>query len=101
MAFGDRHRIGQIELALGVVIPDPVENCERRRAGKRHQSGIAQADGALLRGRILLLANSHQPARRIDDQPAIAGRVAGRKPSTATPAPAASAARSRASVSTP
>ena len=74
---GDLDRIGQIELALGVVIPDPFENCERAVAAQRHQSGIAQADGALLCARVLLLADGDEGAVRCDDQAPVAGRIGG------------------------
>ena len=49
--------IGQIKLALGVVVADPFQQRERLRAVDRHQAGVAEPDGALFLARVLLLAN--------------------------------------------
>ena len=75
-------RIGQIELALGVVIPDPLQDRERAIAAQRHQPGIAQTDGALLRARVLLLADGDEGAVRCDDQAPVAGRIGRTMPRT-------------------
>jgi hypothetical protein len=77
---GNRHRIGQIELALRIVIPDPLEDCERGVAGERHQPGIAQSDPALVGTGVLLLPDGEERAGRTDDQAAIARRVGGAEP---------------------
>ena len=64
VAGGERYGIGQVELALGVVVADPAEQAERGRArAEAHDAGIAERQRALGIARVLLLADSGEPSR--------------------------------------
>ena len=75
-AVGDRHRVGQIEFALGVVVSDAIEDFERDFAAQRHQPAVAQIDLALEVARVPLLADGHQ-AVPVHHEAAVAGRIGG------------------------
>ena len=45
---GGSNDVGQIILTLGIVVADPVEQAEQLTPVDGHNTGIAQADGALL-----------------------------------------------------
>ena len=45
---GDLDDVGEVVFALGIGVADLVEQCQRLRAGDRHQAAIAEADRALV-----------------------------------------------------
>ena len=84
MPSRDRDRVGQIEFALGVAIADLLEDFERDVAAQAPSARRCTdrcARSASLAS--LLLADRDEPMA-VHDQPAVAGRIGGRKPSTAT-----------------
>ncbi len=73
---GDRDEVGQIKFARGVVGADRLQHLERARARKRHRAGVAAADRALRRARVLVFADGDEHAVALD-QPSVACRVGG------------------------
>ncbi len=74
--IGDLDDIGQVELALGVVVADRIEQAERIGARERHQAAIAEIDAALLGAAVAILADrGKRPVAH--DQPAVACRRIG------------------------
>jgi hypothetical protein len=76
-ALGDRQRddVGQVVLALGVVVlqlAQPVGQAGRRDG---HDAGIDLADRLLLGRRVLLLDDADHVAGRIAHDAAVAGRL--------------------------
>jgi len=72
----DRHRVGQIELTLAIVVADCVENRKRPFAVEGHQPAIAKRDGALLFGGVGVLDNGEK-LRALRHQPAVARGIRG------------------------
>ena len=76
----ERHRVGQIELPLGVVVADARQEIgQGLAAAKCHNARIAQSERALLGARVFLLANADQAPAIVEQQPAIARGVVGLK----------------------
>ena len=71
---GELDDIGEIIVAGGVGLADLVEEGRAARAGKGHDAGVAEADGALGRRGVLDFADRDQPCA-VHDQPAIGGRI--------------------------
>jgi hypothetical protein len=76
-AFGHRQRddVGQVVLALGIVVlqfAQPVGQTGRRNG---HDAGIDLTDGLLLGRRILFLDDADHVAGGVTDDAAVAGRV--------------------------
>ena len=74
MRSRDRDRIGEVELALAVVVADPLEDGRARVAGERHQAAVAEVDRALagLASSSSRMATSSPP---VEHQAAVAGRI--------------------------
>jgi hypothetical protein len=46
---GDGDGIGEIIFAFAIVVADPLEDWQRTRTGKRHETAVAQVDLPLRR----------------------------------------------------
>ena len=75
VAYGGGDHVGQVVLALGVVVRQLVEPAGELAAGHDHDAGVHFADGALGVGGILLLDDAHDAAFAVAHDAAIAGRV--------------------------
>ena len=75
-AARDGDGVGEIELALGVVVGDLVKDGERGVAAQPHHAGIAQPN-RLLRGACVLLLADGEKLVVLRNQAAIAGRISG------------------------
>ena len=73
-AVGDRHRIGQVEFALGILVVDAFEDVEHDFAAQRHQPAIAEIDPALDVACVLLLADGDKPVA-VHHEPTISARI--------------------------
>ena len=73
---GQRHRVGEVVLAVGVVVADPLQEAEGVGTRERHQPGIGQAHRPLGPRGVLLLAD-RQHAAPLRQHPPVAGRVGG------------------------
>ena len=74
---GQRHDVGQVVFALGVVVADRGEQLEERRGVGGHQPGIAEPDRPLVRRRVARLDDRREPAAVVEHQPAVAAGVGG------------------------
>ncbi|MNF78443.1 hypothetical protein D3C84_606280 [compost metagenome] len=75
VGHGHGDDVGEVVLALGVVVgqaPQPVGQALARHG---ENAGIAFADGALLGGRVLVFDDGLHHARRVANNAAVAGRV--------------------------
>ena len=75
----DRDHVGQVELLLGVVGPQPAQRRAQRRDVERVHTGVDLADGQLRRAGVGLLDDAgHLTVLRADDA-AVAGRIGQRR----------------------
>jgi len=77
-AFGtsDRQHIGEVDLALGVVPPDPVEGRTEHLGVEDVHRGVDLGDRALLLGRVALLHHGEDvTGAGLADDPPVAARV--------------------------
>ena len=83
---GERHDVGQVVFALGVVVADPAEEVEerarrRRRSGRSCRGGSPLRRGVASRG----LDDRREAAGGVEHQPAVAAGVA--RPRSRAPRP--------------
>ncbi len=69
------HHIGEIELALGVLVVDPFEQSQRVGAVDRHQTAIAQRNRAFFVAGVLFLADCDEAPGGVAQQPSVAEGV--------------------------
>ena len=62
LVAGDRDDVGQVEFALGVVVPDSVHQIEGVARIDRHDAAVAQPDRPLLRARVARLDDAQHLA---------------------------------------
>ena len=75
-ATADLQHVGEVELALGVVVAHLLQSLEQRTGVEAVEAGIALADGRLLgRGVLLLHDARHAPLRIAHDAPVAEGVV--------------------------
>ena len=70
-----RDDVGQVVLALRVVVPERASHVRQLRGRRGHDAGVDLADRALARRRVLLLDDLPHRAARIAHDAAVAGRV--------------------------
>ena len=74
--IGDLDDVGKVKFALGVIWLDCDQKRHRLGAAEGDRPGVAQAQGALLIARVLLLPDRDQPSPALD-QAAITGWIGG------------------------
>ncbi len=89
------HHVGQVVLALGVVVGEPAEPALERRGGRGHHAGVRLAHGALGLGGVLLLDDALHAAVIAAQHAAVAGGV-GQRDGQERQAPAAAGRHQRA-----
>ena len=72
---GDRDDVGQVELALGVVVPDSVHQVEGVARIDRHDAAVAQPDRPLFGAGVLGLDDAQQGAVRPEHEAAIGSGI--------------------------
>ncbi len=77
---GQGDHVGQIVLALGVVVADPVQPSEQAGSVDGHDAGIAQIDAELLGRRVAGLADGLERTVRPQHQPPVGRRIVGPEP---------------------
>ena len=78
VAAQERQDVGQVELALRVVAPEPLERAQQRAAVEQVQAGVDLADRELLLGRVaggLRLDHALDAPLGVADDAPVAGRV--------------------------
>ena len=71
---GELDRVGQVVLALRVVVADPVDRVDQEAGVEGEDAGVDLPDLALLVTRVLLLDDREDLALAVADDPAVAGR---------------------------
>ncbi len=77
VAVGDTDQVGEVVLALGVVVADPRQRRGQEAGVQRQDAAVDLAYGGLLGGGVLLLDDGGDRAGGVADDPAVAERILG------------------------